>query len=345
MKKTLIAAAVLATSAAYAQSSVEVYGLIDLSVKSTKITDAVDNKVTKTSSTASQGEDSTSRLGFRGTEDLGGGLKASFVIETGLDNTVGDRLTYLNLSSDLGQVTVGKFWNTFDDILTGDGKGLTVVDLVSYTPTLSTNGIAYKSPEFAGFTFGLGLSQVQTKVDGVKTVNDRMTELSVAYEGGPLSVIAAVGSGKNASREVIINDTPRTAQDPKLSTTAFKVSYDLDFAVPYLIYSRESAKTGVIGGVPVQSSQDKISGYEIGASFPMGAFTPYVTVARAKSKMYLNGVQADATAKHSGHQVGVNYDLSKRTKLYAVVGSKKSKDAGVTTDKTRQTSLGMMHTF
>ena len=85
MKKSLIALAVVAASgAAMAQSSVTLYGVADAGVGKIKSggTDS-SNKVEFTSgSTMNNG---TSRLGVRGTEDLGGGLKAGFNFETGLD--------------------------------------------------------------------------------------------------------------------------------------------------------------------------------------------------------------------------------------------------------------------
>lgn len=347
MKKTLIAAAtaILATTA-YAQSSVEVYGLIDLSIDSSKTTQGT--TVTKTSATAGEGAEIPSRLGFRGTEDIGGGIKASFVIETGLGTgLVGDRLTALSLSSNLGTVTVGTFWNAFDDVLTGDGKGGSVVPLVGImaNETLTSNGIAYKSPQFSGFTFGFGMSQNKASTDGVDTTNNRSQEVSLAYANGPLNAIAAFGSGKNLERPITLQDgTEEVSRDNKINAAAFKVSYDLGFAVPYVIYASETARTGPITNTDVLNSREKSNGYELGASFPMGALTPYVTVARAKSDAFLDGTFLDQN-KTSGQQVGVNYDMSKRTKLYAVVGSNKIKDRGVTTDKFSQTSVGVMHTF
>ena len=87
MKKSLIALAALATvGAAQAQSSVTVYGIIDTGYNS------IENNVSGTKTTtkgvvAGGGEASSPRLGFRGTEDLGGGLKANFVIEGGMAQT------------------------------------------------------------------------------------------------------------------------------------------------------------------------------------------------------------------------------------------------------------------
>jgi predicted porin len=89
MKKLLIATAALAMVAgtAQAQSSVTVYGLLDVSTVSTDSNALATNVVTKTTNTGGDGQLSGSRLGFRGTEDLGGGLKANFVAEFGFSPT------------------------------------------------------------------------------------------------------------------------------------------------------------------------------------------------------------------------------------------------------------------
>lgn len=98
MKKTLIALATLAaTGASFAQSSVQIYGVVDARVNSIK----TDNNGTLTrldnSGTAS------SRLGFRGTEDMGGGLKAKFVLEMGMNNDTGAGQNTTSNSTNMGQ--------------------------------------------------------------------------------------------------------------------------------------------------------------------------------------------------------------------------------------------------
>lgn len=345
MKKTLIAAAtaILATTA-YAQSSVEVYGLIDMSITSTKATE--DTTVTKTRTTANEGNDSPTRIGFRGTEDLGNGLKAGFVIESG--STLGDRLANLSLASSLGTVTLGKYYNAFDDVLTGVGMGDNILNkswMQDLELTTSTNGIAYTSPEFNGFSFGLGLSQVKTTEAGTTTNNDRTREISLNYANGPLTAMAAFGNAKTVALDLEF-DAVFEAENAKLSSSAFQVAYDFGFAVPYVIYARDKLTTGAVTtNPPLTSLGAKQTGYEIGSSIPMGAFTPFLTVSRTKLKYTLDGVEEADQLKGSGNQVGVTYDLSKRTKLYAVVSNTKIKDGGVTTNKNRETAAGIVHSF
>ncbi|EEF22565.1 conserved hypothetical protein, partial [Ricinus communis] len=114
MKKSLIAIAVLAatSSAAFAQSNVTIYGILDAGITSER--GGAQGNVTKVTSGAA----SASRLGFKGTEDLGGGLSAVFKLEAGvkvddgaLDNTnsvLFNREAYVGLSSkEAGSLLIG----------------------------------------------------------------------------------------------------------------------------------------------------------------------------------------------------------------------------------------------
>jgi hypothetical protein len=112
MKKSLIALAALSAfaTAAQAQSTVSVYGIVDAGLSSLDATNAKGQKVTTEG--IKQGNASGSRLGFRGTEDLGGGLKANFVIEMTADVTGSTALTatrqaFAGLQSGAGELRIG----------------------------------------------------------------------------------------------------------------------------------------------------------------------------------------------------------------------------------------------
>jgi len=109
MKKTLLAlAALAATSAAFAQSSVTLYGVLDASLEKVK----GDHQVTRVSS----GNLATSRLGFKGTEDMGGGLKTNFVLESAVSvdsgaaptNRFFDRAAWVGLQGGAGELRLGR---------------------------------------------------------------------------------------------------------------------------------------------------------------------------------------------------------------------------------------------
>lgn len=186
MKKTLIALAVLAASgAAMAQSSVSIYGIVDAAIHKDKNVDAamIDGAV------------DSSRIGFKGTEDLGGGLKAHFVLEQGLKIDTGaaanatqafSRETSVGFSGGFGAVKLGRFKSAYEQI---SGNTYAVFDSV-LSPTLvfesgnhtarPNNGIGYTTPSFAGFS-----AAVTTNLDETKGVSNNVTAFNVVYEGGP----------------------------------------------------------------------------------------------------------------------------------------------------------------
>lgn len=92
MKKTLIALAALAATGAFAQSNVTMYGSIDVG-QIYKTHTAADGTTLSKTTGIGEGMNAGNRLGFKGTEDMGGGLKANFVIETGMNITNGNLLS------------------------------------------------------------------------------------------------------------------------------------------------------------------------------------------------------------------------------------------------------------
>ena len=151
MKKTLIAlAAVAATGASFAQSSVEIYGLLDARVNSIK----TDNNGTLTrldnSGTAS------SKLGFRGTEDLGGGLKAKFVLEMGMNNDTGAGQNTTTNNTNMGQnLSVGSgAWKA------GQTASASTYRTQGQTPSSSAlgglQGLTFNRQAFVGLEGGFG---------------------------------------------------------------------------------------------------------------------------------------------------------------------------------------------
>src|SRR5260221_366895 len=108
MKKTVLALAALAavSTSALAQSSVTIYGVVDASLENVKGTDSLTR--------VSSDNLATSRLGFRGVEDLGGGLKAKFTLEAGLkvdtgaqDSAFWGRSAWVGLEGGFGELRVG----------------------------------------------------------------------------------------------------------------------------------------------------------------------------------------------------------------------------------------------
>ncbi|NJS36810.1 MAG: porin [Brachymonas sp.] len=126
---------------------------------------------------------------------------------------------------------------------------------------------------------------------------------------------------------------------------AFAVSYDLGIAKPYFIYQNGQAKA--IAANATVPGTNKTTSYLLGATFPMGALTPYVEVGNSKNRE--NVANTASRAKASGYQIGALYSLSKRTTAYAALGNSKTTDTSVGNvggfRKTNDFNLGIRHDF
>lgn len=275
MKKSLIALAVLAVSgAAVAQSSVSIYGVADVVIHKDK---GVSAKMTS-------GGVSTSRIGFKGTEDLGGGLKANFLFEQGVDMTNGaagnfGREAWVGLSGGFGEVKLGNTYSALDDF---SAIADPVFDANVLDPTAifasrgysanPGNNIKYTTPSFGGFTAAVSYS-----LDGSK--ND-VQSYALGYANGPVAV--SIG----------YQDDSEVGSD---KYTVLSGSYDFGMVKLLAGYGRTSA------------GDDK--DYFVGADVPL-ASNIVLSAGYASSK-------PAAGARKSSYALGVAYLLSKRTTAYA----------------------------
>jgi predicted porin len=216
MKKLLIAAAAMAVVAgAQAQSSVTIYGGIDASYSNDKrgTNTVINNQMSNTSTDFLR----TSAMGFRGTEDLGGGLSASFVYEADLASatgaqTLGNRQSHLVIASkQYGALSMGRQNDSVKDI-----EGLSQVYNLSdnlHFNTLVGNRYAnvtkYQSPTIAGFKFAYSFSDnpagdtitqagsPATATSTTQEANATLTSYNLQYKA-PINggVDLAYGSGK-----------------------------------------------------------------------------------------------------------------------------------------------------
>lgn len=187
MKKKTIAACLLAATAgaSQAQSNVTIYGLVDTGVEHVSNVGAAGLSLTRMPSlTASL----PSRIGFRGTEDLGGGLKVVYTLENGFGVDTGTagyggrlfgRQAFVGLSGDWGTVSIGRqytmlFWSLLDSDILGPGiYSSAAVD--SYIPNArADNALSYRGT-FQGLTLGatysLGRDAVATATPGPSSAN------------------------------------------------------------------------------------------------------------------------------------------------------------------------------
>ena len=334
MKKSLIALAVLATTgAAFAQSSVTMYGRIDLSVGSIDQTSGTFLNSGNDNSGVFSGALTTSRYGFRGTEDLGGGLKGNFVLETAVKADTGaqgnsarffDRAAWLGLAGGFGEVNIGKNWTALDDIYGAgnsgfDGSRLAISNVVWESAgyaDIPNSTIKYVSPSFGGFSGAASYSLDQT----IGQSTD-VTSFQLSYAAGP--VAAAVGYQEEAS-----------AAGADRKTTMVNGSFD--FGVARLI-----GALGNVSGVGSVSGA-KANDYHIGVDVPLGSALS-LSGGYASSKQKTGGV---TTSKTDGFGIAAKYSLSKRTTTYAGYRDADTENgAGVKTNERKEFIVGVNHAF
>jgi predicted porin len=217
MKKSLLALAVLGafSSAALAQSNVTVYGLIDLSVNYTTNQDKNGGAVWSLGDSgaigdAGQGALSGSRLGFKGEEDLGGGSKALFKMESGFTANNGQsdqqgqlfgRQAYVGLSNtDLGQVTFGRQYGTITDVAF-DFDPLGVGNYMANEWEVFMFGVRFDNSIVYQKAFGPVQLHVQYSLGGQSgnnSVGDTLG-LSLKYNEGPLGLAGAYQQSTDAN--------------------------------------------------------------------------------------------------------------------------------------------------
>jgi predicted porin len=319
MKKSLIALAVLAASgAAMAQSSVTLYGIADVGVGGGEDGLNADSETKMVS-----GGLNTSRWGVKGSEDLGGGLKAVFKLEQGFNLDDGtakgsgfDRQAYVGLAGGFGEVTFGNTWTAMDDILGASNSGfdsaLSASNNVLVVPEVYAsnpgNTIKYTSPSFSGFSGGFSYS-----MDELDAVSQDIVDFSVSYGNGPI----AANFAYQVQGEVV------GTEDLKL--IALNGSYD--FGMAKLLGSYGEAKVG----------DAKSSDYQIGVDVPL---SPAMTLSAGYAYSEDNAAAGDN--ERTGYGIAVGYSLSKRTTAYAGFRQADVKDSSI---EDNVFAVGLRHTF
>ena len=295
---------------ASAQSSANVYGLLDMSVGQFQAAGA--QKVWKSDS----GGMSTSYLGFKGSEDLGGGLRARFAIEhfiridqgaTGRFN--GDafwaRSAYVGLQGAFGATVIGRnttplFVSTLIFNALGDSFGFSPAIRQLFTPALLpffgdtawNNSLAYASPTYNGWSVNL-IGNVSEGAPGAK---GRNIGANLLYFNGPLSATVAAQQVKNGAF-----GTPAGWENQE--TFQLGASYDLKLAKLFGQYTNVKTKA---------TANSKTTIYGFGASVPVTELGRVIA--------QFNRAEASDTAKRTETTLSLAYSylLSKNTELYAV---------------------------
>ena len=320
-QKQLLAAVALSLGAAgavQAQSTLNAYGILDLSIGSFQLA-GLDNSTDNNSTTkVESGLLTTSFIGFKGTEDLGGGLKAFFTLESFMrmdtgqsgripaqkDDVFWARAANVGLTGSFGKVMIGRMDNfLYQQALAFNPFG----GSFGFSPTVRLtygrwgvdkgdsgwgNSVAYYTPNLAGFTAAVQVQPGESDAEGTST------GFMAGYANGPF----AIGFGFQ---------TVKSAEAPKADVLSGKqtfgllgASYDFGAAKVFAQFTKIDDNT----------NNDKDTIYQIGVSAPVTE--KLVAMASYGSLKNKDDGAADSTSDRV-LTVGVDYILSKRTDVYA----------------------------
>ncbi|HJV72793.1 MAG TPA: porin [Noviherbaspirillum sp.] len=315
MKKSLLALAVLGAfaGAASAQTNVTIYGVVDAGVYRT------DNGVDSVTGLGS-GLQSGSRIGFKGTEDLGGGLSAIFTLENGFNADTGTlaqsdaantrlfgRQAWVGLQGGFGAVKLGRQYAPIRvavESIDPFGLGLAgnAANMFNVYGERTDNTINYTTNNFGGFVGQAAYSFGEVAGD---TKTGRQIGLSGAYNNGPIRAVLAYHRQELATGAV---------QTGNADTIMVGGAYDFGVAKLHAAYARNDGETAA--GVTSVDSDDMM----IGVSAPIGAGTVLASYTRRSNDIGTN-TDSDMWA------IGYTYALSKRTNFYTSYARIKN-DAG-----------------
>ena len=322
MKKSLIAIAALAATGAFAQSSVTLYGVADLSLAKAS---GVSTQLSGNGTLNNGG----SRFGLRGTEDLGGGLKANFNFEAGVNAETGatdastfQRAAWAELAGNFGSVRLGRtltpsFYGVTAWELTGAANYSAVASQFSVAggPSRNNSQISYTTPNISGFSGTLG------------------------YINKADNIVGAVAEKWSATNPVIY--TPAVAGVPlsKVDANLIYANGPLAVALSYNKVQTQEKNWALganynFGAFKIAGSfQDPAGlgkGFTLGGTTNLGAFAVTLDIAR------------DTHFKDTNTLLEAKYALSKRTFVY---GAYLRDGKGKTLTSSNIYGVGIRHNF
>lgn len=358
MKKSLLALAVLGAfaGAASAQSSVTVYGIVDLGFTS------IDNgNAAGRVNGISSGGQSASRIGFKGTEDLGGGLAANFQLEGTIaadQGTIGatstsaglfNRFATVGLSGAFGKVDLGRQTSAIKDAYDqidpfGDGGVIAPISTVFFNGALAgdngriSNSVKYSTNSFSGFKATAAYGFGETAGDTGANSN---YGIGLGYANGPLNVQFAY---HNQDASTFANPSVQTGEN-KLAFIG--ATYNFGAFKLHGAY----ADTKVETGLNTTRVERKYRNGLIGVSVPVGPGSIFASYSINDNRSVNNSDSKKAAIQYA-------YDLSKRTNLYvgysrtsndslATIGTGAigSNAAGAAGENTSAFAVGIRHKF
>jgi predicted porin len=354
-------AAALSTGAASAQSSIVLNGLVDVNLQSSRISgDGFSATERGTRTAVDSNGMTTSWWGMRGSEDLGGGVRAIFELGGFLRPDTGEvgrfgttdglfkRAAYAGVESPYGRLTAGRHGtlyatsiyatNPFGDSFsfapmllntysTSLGAGLGIRDgRTSYIRNDSgwSNSVLLATPNMSGFTASALVSSASgsnDQEDPVLKKRGRAYAGQLAYRSGPL---VALG---------VYQDIEINGAGQKQSAWLIGGAYDLK--VVRLFAQYQSIDSTVTAG------KDNDTSWQLGASMPFGKHTLLASYVSTKTEDKAS-LLADET--RDTYSLGYRYDFSRRTDGYVVYMNDKL-DAGIADKKRSVAAVGIRHRF
>ena len=352
MKKTLAAVAVLGAFAGSALAAdVQLYGIVDMGLNYTHI-DGDGAYEDMDSFSMESGQQSGSRWGIKGTEDLGNGLTVGFVLEDGFSADTGsegtnpmfDRESMLFLQGGFGKVAFGRigsfnqgqgsfskigmltpFGTSFGDYAAQAGN-------VFASSTRYDNSIVYETPNFAGFQVTAMYSMGNTGDDGVEneSSSERYYGIAATYKNGPAAAYLAIDSTNYKSW----GETHGSDMEDAMTVT-LGGSWDFEVVKAYIgAQYFDEVKVSSLGGIidnnaytneatKFSTANLKVTGYSV----LIGADAPLAGGKLMAAAAYMDGEQSDFEEDYGSGKfdftrwvisAGYDYPLSKRTNVYAV---------------------------
>ena len=329
MKKSLLAVAALSAiaGAAQAQSSVTIYGVLDVGYVNQKSDGA--GRLSRSNASNSfigSSAEQTSRLGFRGTEDLGGGMSAIFTVETGLQpvnnsaSAWNNRQSFVGLKKNgTGQFTLGTMYTPVFQAMSATDVGQTnnMVGSVVY-PQQEPNGNG--NPGIAGFAGSDGTSGTSNSIT-VRTTNTIQAQ-SDKFAGFSLGAMYT----QNGSTVTNTNTANVTN-----NWTGWGLKADYTWNKLYVVAAANRLKsnntgpaannnplaaaawTSAAGGVQSQDNQ-----FYAGATYDFGILKAYLQYINRKVEASVN---TNYYAKRSAQQIGVRSYITPTIEGWANIGN------------------------
>jgi len=369
MQKKLIALAIAAAAsgAAFAQTNVQIYGIADVGYV------GIDRDNFKYQNNINSGVLSTSRIGFKGAEDLGNGLKAIFTLEYGLlldqntdigasgGNAADARQQFVGLTGGFGTVVAGRLQTAgLDFTVAGSALGgapaIGAVNLVGQAgnngvignvvdgvggpfPLLNAtsranNAVAYISPSFGGLTLAVNHGRVSEAAAATDEKDSSATLLAANYENGGLS--AGVVYGKIDLEQGTVNNGDSTEW-------GVRAGYDFGFAKLQAAYQQAKLKEASLFGIGETAKNKR---FVVSATVPV---TAKIAIIGEYAQAKIDQGAGNSDNKDKAFTLASTYSLSKRTTAYAAFArqtfnNNDDKDT-VFRNKTNYYGVGLRHAF